>query len=466
MSSTIELKQSIIDPVQSDGLGVPRCMNAASLERPSVQFGSKRIISIPAISGLTLSDASSSSTILQTSFGPGAGFMVANSAYLKVKITNDSTAGAYGWACSPVGGPESIISRITVSQGGNILSQINNFSFWMGGVAKPYLTNAGFSNVSALYQYNLGQNNFLSKTLADAANSTSSLTTVPNTSFSGAAAYAQPTVIIPLPVSVLASTDQQYLPLSMLSAPVQIEIVYQNLNNALYGDAAFNATKFGVDTATLCYEVVDPDSAYVNATRAALMQGGKWNMACSDVLSVNFGASSSTNYTLGVSLSSVNAVFVGTVIAENWNDKARSKYFTSASGATVATDPTAITQRNLYVDGTPVWSLANVVNTDSQLFVELLRAISQNVSNAEYSIPFSSEGRWDAQGTFKNGFYLRGYNLRNVSENNMIFTGRPVKVLNIVEQDSNLKTTDQMFVFVIHDTLCSLTGDGMFQVLK
>ena len=449
---------------------VPRQVMPQGLSRP-FPVGKKTIRQIPAISGNNLTSAPGGSTIFSLNYGRGAGFMVNGSCYIKltIAVTQDA-GGTWGWAgATPNNDASSTILRATLMAGGTNIEQINQY--WLfKGLANAYFTNAAASNVSALTSGNVAtvqalqsipysQINIAGTGANGVFNSSNCL---PNKLYSSTDSV---TVCIPLALSLLNSTHGAYLPLSILASPLQIQLDWNQAAAAFYS-ATQSVTSFSISNASIVYETVAVPESYENTLRAQMQAGKLYQLPMECCLTSQFAGGATISYQLAVNLSSVNAVFVGAIIANNVGDSSKTKYFSASSGSTSANDVNTVSLRQLYFDGSPVWSGLPLVNTDSQLASELLRAITANCNNGDYSWAPSSIGDDASLGSFRGSYYVRGFNCRNFSEESLQGTGMPVSVMNYQENDNLSAASSTYYMFVLYSATALIDANGAMSVVR
>jgi hypothetical protein len=397
--------------------------------------------------------------------------LVNGSAYMKYTITvTQAAGGTWGWAgATPNNDASSTILRATFMAGGTNIEQINQY--WLfNGLANAYFTNAAASNVSALTSGNVAtiqalqsipysQVNIAGTGANGVFNSSNCL---PNKLYNSTDSV---TVCLPLKLSLLNSTHGAYVPLELLASPLQVQIDFNQAAAAFYS-ATQLVTDFGISNASIVFETVACPESYYNTLRAQMQAGKLYQLPLECCLTSQFAGGSAISYQLAVNLSSVNAVFVGAIIAANVGDSSKTKYFSASAGSTSAGDTNSITIRNLYFDGYPVLSGIPILNQDSQLASELLRAITANCNNGDYSWAPSSIGDDGSLGSFRGSYYVRGFNCRNFSEESLQGTGMPVSVMNYQENDSNSATTSTYYMFVLYSATALIGADGSMSVVR
>lgn len=467
------LKDYVVEQANEGMDLVPRAVMPQAAGKPFA-LGKKTIRQIPAISGNSQTSAGGTSTIFSLGYGHGAGMLVNGSPYIKLTMrVTQATNGTWGFAGSPVADASSIIQRATVMAGGANIEQVNQYWLYKSAIINPFFTNASYSNVSSLISGGVSMVNNLKPMPYDTANTSGTgtngvFTYNPNTYWKTSATASQNdiTVCIPLALSIFNSTQGGYLPLELLSSPIQVQIDFNNAATAFFSSSDL-VTDYSISNASIVYETVACPESYYNSLRQAMASGKLYQLPLECCLTSQTAGGATVSYQLATSLSSVNAVFVGKIQSADLGDSSKTKYFSASNGSsTVGGVDTAVSLRQLYFDGYPVWSGLPLVNSDQQLASELLRTVTANVANADYSWIIASQGTEDAVGSFRRGFYVRGFNCRNFSEEDLQATGMPVAVMNFQENDSNSSASDQLYLFIVYSATAVIDGSGSLSIIR
>jgi len=454
---------------------VPRAVMPQAAGKPFA-LGKKTIRQIPAISGNSQTSAGGTSTIFSLGYGHGAGMLVNGSPYIKFTLevpvtTGQASGGTWGFSASPVADASSLIQRATVMAGGANIEQVNQYWLYKSAIINPFFTNSSYSNVSSLMAGGVSMVNNLKPMPYDTANTSGTgangvFTYNPNTFWKTAASNNQITICLPLALSIFNSTQGGYLPLELLSSPIQVQIDWNNAAQAFFSSSDLVST-YSVSDCSIVYETVACPESYYNSLRQAMASGKLYQLPLECCLTSQTQGGATVSYQLATSLSSVNAVFVGKIQSGDLGDSSKSKYFSASNNSTPYNGvDTAVTLRQLYFDGYPVWSGIPLVNSDQQLAAELLRAVTANTTNADYSWIIPSLGVENAVGSFRRGFYVRGFNCRNFAEEDLQATGMPVAVMNFQESDSNSSSSDQIYIFVVYSATAVIDGSGSLSIIR
>ena len=452
-------KEYSLDAAHNNGENaIPRAILPQRLAKP---VPSRKIIKqIPAISGSTAGPSQTSIVRINTS--NGAGFAVSGSFYLLFKLAVTQAANTWGFAGS-IPDASALINRLTVSQSLPI-EVIQNYNKYVTNIVKPYATHSTNINQECVLSGGMGSNNFA----ANVYTSTSSgLTVAQNTNFgytSTDGSTATLTFAVPIVSGLLNSSSMTYIPLELINQNIDLQIDWATINDAFFA-ATTAVTNYSISQLSLVYETVQVSEEYVNEVRKMMAGGKLWSMPIQTCISTQVADASSISYNFSVNCSSVSAFFAGKVLAEGQGSTLTSKYFSASTGSSPNNDYSAISKRVLLADGEQILQVPNV-NTDAQLLKETIRAICANTSDPNYSVPFQSWGRYDLAGTYRGAFYVNGFNLRSWSEEDLVFCGRPVSLLNYQKDDSGARATDTLYFFTIVDYIVLVDASGTISLVR
>jgi hypothetical protein len=437
---------------------IPRAIMPQRLAKP---IPSRKIIKqIPAISGSTAGPSQTSIVRINTS--NGSGFAVSGSFYLLFKLAVTQTANTWGFSGS-VPDASALINRLTVSQSLPI-EVIQNYNKYVTNIVKPYACQSTNVNQDCVLSGGMGSNNYL----ANVYTSTSSaLNVAQNTNFgyqSTDGSTATLTFAIPIVSGLLNSSSMTYIPLELINQNIDLQIDWATVNDAFYG-ATTAITNYTISQLSLVYETVQVSEEYVNEVRKMMAGGKLWSMPIQTCISTQVADSSSISYNFSVNCSSVSAFFAGKILAENQGSTLTSKYFSASTGSSPNGDYTSISKRLLLADGEQVLQIPNV-NTDAQMLKETIRAVCANTSDPSYSTMFQSWGRYDLAGSYRGAFYVNAFNLRSWSEDDLVFCGRPVSLLNYQKADNQSRDTDTLYFFTIVDYIVLVDASGTISLVR
>jgi hypothetical protein len=366
-------------------------------------------------------------------------FIKNGSVYLrfKLKATTTANAGADQWirsgsaTCSAalnatagtnnVGSWSSVIQRITVSAGSNVLEQINNYNVYHEALLLHTAGNYALQDAQLLEggQY---------------SNSAYSADTWKVANAVAAGATREAWITIPLFCGVFNGQDGKDFPLGMLQGGLQVVI---DLASDSYAFAATDcAPTMTVSSASLSYEAVTVSSEYMNALRAELAQTGQlFQMPFVSALCMNVAASAVLDVVYGVGLSSLKAV-----LFTNKNTPV-----ITAIKYSLADSPTAL---RIYADGKLQnnFQLADIAT----YYAELNRSLGNMASRS------STSGNADMYKSYADKFFYAGLNFNKFNEQGLTFTGTPCSQLQF-HMERTLTAAGQTYIIMIYDALLAIS---------
>jgi hypothetical protein len=442
---------------------IPRAILPQRLAKP---IPSRKIVKqIPAISGSTAGPSQTS--IVRINTGNGAGFAVAGSFYLLFKLAVTQAANSWGFA-GAVPDASALISRLTVSQSLPI-EVIQNYNKYVTNIVKAYACHSTNMNQDSVLSGGQGSNNFLPNTYASTS---TALSVASNTNFTYTDTNGTNGLItfaIPIVSGLLNSSSMTYIPLEIINQNIDLQIDWSTAEQAFNG-LTTSITNYSITQLSLVYETVQVSTEYIDDIRSKMINGKLWSMPIQTCISTQVADASSISYNFSVNCSSVSAFFAGKVLAENQGSTTTPKYFSASTGSSpnslgASGDQTCISKRVLLADGEQVLQVPNV-NSDAQMLKECIRAICANVADPNYSLPFQTSGQWNIPGSYRGTFYLNGFNLRSWSEEDLVFCGRPVSLLNYQKDDTLARPTDTLYFFTIVDYIVLIDASGTISLVR
>jgi len=362
-------------------------------------------------------------------------FIKNGSVYLKFKVTATTTvnAGADQWirpgtalctaalnataSTNNVGSWSSVIQRLTISAGANVIEQINNYNIYHELLG---LHTAG--NYALLDQQILEGGQY-SASAYDA-----DTWKVANAVAAGATRSAW--ITIPLFAGCFNASDNKDFPLGLLQGGVQI--VCDLASDAFALKATDCAPRMTISDASLSYEAITVSSEYMNAVRASLAQGGQlFQMPFVSALVMNVAGSAVLDVVYGVGLSSLKSV-----IFTNKNSAVQ-----TAQNYSLADSPTVL---RIYADG----KLQNnfQMSDIATYYAELNRALGNLASRS------STSGHSDMYKNFHDRFFYSGLSFNKFNEGGLTMTGTPCSQLQF-HLERTLTAAGQTYVFMLYDAL-------------
>lgn len=368
-------------------------------------------------------------------------FIKNGSVYLRFKLTATTTAnaGADQWirsgsatcdapsnataAGKNVGSWSSVINRITVSAGSQIIEQTNNYNIVHEAMLLHTSGNYGLLDAQILEggQY---------------SNSAYSADTWKVANAVAAGAQRSAWITIPLFLGCFNAQDGKDFPLGLLQGGVQVLI--DLASDAVAFTATDCAPTMTVSKASLSYEAVKVSSEYMNALRGELAQSGQlFQMPFVSAMCMNVAASAVLDITYGLGLSSVKAV-----LFTNKN----SPVITAPKYA-IADSPTSL---RIYADGQTQagFDLSDITT----YYAELNRALGNLASRS------STSGSADMYAEYASQYFYSGLSFNKFNESGLTMTGTPCSQLQF-HLERTLTAAGQTYIIVFYDAL--LTASPM-----
>lgn len=367
-------------------------------------------------------------------------FVKNGSVYLRLQlaIKNAIAANADSTvvSASPTGSWASLINRITVSCGSNVIEQINNYGLVHHESILLHASSSGyFQNDMKLLECGLNS--------LDAANGSTQFAWANNT-----AANQTRTAVLTIPLflgSLNNPQENKNFPLGLLTGGVQVLIDLNSFGNAaaITGTAGI-ATDYTVSQASLSYEAVKVSSEYMNALRASLAQQGQlFQMPFVSSLCMNVASSAVLDVVYGLGLNSMKAVL-----------------FTQKPGAAgaKANKYNAARVLRVYADG----KLQNNYNVSdlTTYYAELNKSLGNLASRS------STSGPVDMITHYHDQYFYGGCAFNKFTESSLAMTGTQCQQLQF-HLESTPTAGDNTFILIFYDAVLSVSPmSGECSVLR
>ena len=373
-------------------------------------------------------------------------YIKSGSAFLKMLVTLTNT-GAVGVTGTVTAGNaqqnwSSLILRATASAGANVLEQINQYSQY-DSLLNLHAGSAGYfqGNMKELY----GQQ--ITFTNGDPSGSTYSFT-----------------VCIPISWGLLNSSEEQAFPLGLLNSGLQLAFDLQgDLNQAIYVPAAITgvtAVTYSVSNISFNYESIKVPVEHFQSLRQQMAgDGSLYQLPYVSALNMSIGASTTTDITFGVGLSSLKGVFSTMCPASAFNTQFVSNRY-------------GLTQWRALLDGQMInqFSLPQIqtgtANAEVEFFVELNRALGHlgSVTRTAGPASFTSaiyalSGVDQTTSPYYSKYFWTGLGCNKFSEHGLTYTGSPCSQLQI-HGETIYAAAKTMFIVCVYDSCLFINAQG------
>ena len=359
-------------------------------------------------------------------------FIKNGSVYLRLKLAMknavNAAADSTAVSASPTSSWASIINRITVSCGSNVIEQINHYGLVHHEAILLHAASSGY------YQQDMRLLECGLNTLDDAKNETQFAWT------NGTAAGAEKSAIITIPLflgSINNPQENKNFPLGVLTGGVQVLIDLNSFGNAVATTGTNGiANDYTVSQASLSYEAIKVSSEYMNALRASLAQSNQlFQMPFVSSLVMNVSSSAVLDVVYGLGLNSMKAVL--------FTQKP------SAAGSKPNKYNAARVLR-VYADG----KLQNNYNVSdlTTYYAELNRSLGNLASRS------STSGPSDMVTKYHSHYFYSGVAFNKLTDSNLAMTGTQCQQLQF-HLESSPAAGDNTFILIFYD--CILTASPM-----
>jgi hypothetical protein len=198
---------------------------------------------------------------------------------------NATVAGSGAGANTGVHSASAMISRLTVSNGSQQISQIQNYNVYHD-MLLSHAGSASYTTMdSAVYEF---------------AGITRSVT-VPGPS------PAELTINFAIPLISGLWSGETAVPLYLLSAPLSVEILTNSITDSFVTNN-LPINNFTLSNLQLCYEEIQVGAELKNAVMDRLKQGQVWRQYMDSVYTLNTSADQGTAFNIGTGMSSLKAI--------------------------------------------------------------------------------------------------------------------------------------------------------------
>jgi len=365
-------------------------------------------------------------------------FIKNGSVYLRVRLSMTNVIAAAGdsayLSSSPTGSWASIINRITVSCGSNVIEQINNYGLAHHEVLLLHASSGNYFQQD-MKLLECGLNNDQGVGYVQGVNQFQWANGV-------GIGLGTRFVILTIPLflgSINNPQENKNFPLGLLTGGCQVLIDLNNFATASYKSAGTNGlvTDFSVSQASISYEAIKVSSEYMNALRGSLAQSNQlFQMPFVSSLVMNVASSAVLDVTYGLGLNSMKAVLftqkpsAGNVLKVN-------KYNESKV-------------LRVYADG----KLQNNYNIDDRTtyYAELNRSLGNLASRSSTSGPSDMFQNYDTL------YFYSGVAFNKLNDSSLAMTGSACQQLQF-HLESTPIAGDSTFIVIFYD--CVLTASPM-----
>ena len=265
------------------------------------------------------------------------------------------------------------------------------------------------------------------------------------------------TYCVPL-IGLLGS--QQAFPLFLCNGVMQIQLNWNQLARMYVyttADPAWTAAS-SISGVQLVYDRISPEQAFVDSVRNNMMQGQKFVYSYSNFQNSAFQSAANSTYNFGLNVSSLRGIIESSVLTTNLTDTSLFGYSlpNGLSAFQVTLDGRNINSNNFQYVYTVGAAAAAVTINQSVVFAELQRAIGR-VFDA--GISDTSD-----QLTYNTTSFAVGVSAQRVNEGNMAFSGSPVSIVSIQQQ--NTATTFTNFITFMSDYQLLIDAAGSVEIVR
>lgn len=274
---------------------------------PSAMLPSNQSKMIPCATNLKSVRTSSASVgpsataLFQIQTGAGTGYMKAGSAYLRGQLVlTASGAGAGTWRFSGpregiatgtgeglnkgIHSASALVSRLTVSNGTQQLSQLTNYNVYHDILLAHGASSDYCLNDSSVYEFTGITRNVAA---APTANET--------------------TINFTIPLISPVWSGQQAVPLFLLNAPLSVEVLTNSIADA-FVVATTAITNYSLNNLEICYEEIAVSPELKQSIMNRLAQGAVWKQYMDSVYSIQTSADNGASFNIGIGVSSCKGV--------------------------------------------------------------------------------------------------------------------------------------------------------------
>jgi hypothetical protein len=253
--------------------------------------------------------------------------------------------------------------------------------------------------------------------------------------------------------------SQQAFPLYLCNGVMQIQINWNQLARmhvAVTTDPVFTGATFS--NVQLVYDRISPEQAFVDSVRSNMMQGNKFVYSYSNFQNSAFQSGANSTYNFGLNVSSLRGIIESQVLTADLTS-----VLVAAKGYSL---PNGLSSVQVTLDGRNINSnnfayqftgdAASNITNQAVVFAELQRAIGR-VFDAGIS-DLSTRANYDSQ------TFAIGVSAQRVNEGNMAFSGSPVSIVSVQQQ--NTDTTFTNFITFMSDYQLLIDAAGSVELVR
>jgi len=417
--------------MSSSFVQVPQTYNSLLGEEdiPSSLLPGKQSRMVPASTSLksvrtgSAAATPSSTSLFQIQTAAGAGYLKPNSVYVsgRLTLTIPVTGANPSWRFSgpqesiPLGGvglgtnsgvhsASALISRVTVSNGSQQLSQIQQYNVY-ADFLKAHAASTTYTAIdSSIYEF---------------TGVTRTVSAVPT--------QQELEIHFAIPLMSPVWSGDQAVPLFLLNSPLTVEILTNSIADAFVTNNA-TITNYSISNLQLCYESIDVSADLKNAIMDKLRQGQVWRQFMDQVYVINTSAEQGNSYNIGLGVSSLKGVL--------WADRQPSAGRVSAFAQTGDLILNGFSNCRFSIDGRNINQYD--LTDDCMVFSEMNRALATMhdsnrttiMTKNNFPVP-GVQGWYD----FNLNRFVVGCSMNAVNDYSVSFSGQPCQMLTIQHQN-------------------------------
>ena len=390
-----------------------------------------------------------------------SGFIKSGSMYISgnLTVTGVSSTGTFGFKGSQ-GDFSRLFQRMTISVAGQIVEDLQFYNEFCSDIVNPYLNTPMNQNLqSVLLGGVAGQNNFLAVSNKTGAAGGALLTVEQKDNFAGNATIR---VCIRLNSSFLnGGLSQEDIPTCLLTAPIQIRLVTDTVNN-IFVSPLETLSAFTLSDIRLNYTEIYPDAQYVSALIAGVNAGKMYPLVLQTYNAFKPQLTSSYSVLQTVNARSVNAIAISYKPASKNSGLSTPGYCASPTGAT-SSDTGNI---QVYYDGTLITQYPNLMAPAADKLSETVLAVYGNLSDPSMAFPFSQLGAQNVSGSYLGQFYSVIVSSQNYHDADCIKRGTPVSQLRVEGTYTNAASGDVMNIYALYEKVVFFGAMGSVTMVQ
>jgi hypothetical protein len=396
----------------------------------------------------------------QIQTGAGTGYLKAGSLYLRGTLTLTVSAAAGTWRFS---GPRqgfvgegqglntgthsasALISRLTVSNGAQQLSQLTNYNVWHD-LLLTHATSADYAKNDSL------QYEFTGVTRGVANPATDN----------------ERTINFAIPLMSPLFNGQQSIPLFLLNSPLSVELLFNSIADAFVADT-ITVSNYVISNAEICYEEIAVSPELKQSIMNRLQGGAMWKQYMDSVYSIQTAALQNDSYNIGVGVTSCKGV-----IGVDRNPSAIGVGFTGDFMLN------GFNNVQIRYDGKLINNYD--ITTDASAFAELNRALhsmyDSNITSCLSNDASAAAGNnpWSDYVVSK---FAWGVSSQAVNDSTVGFSGSPVQMITVQHYNATAANAaafpyvNEAFVaarqrvyFVLYDEMLTIDANGVCSLIR